>query len=96
MKTMKLLPGIIISVAIAAVAVWIEGLLPIHLIGAAVIAMFIGMIVNHFLNSKSVFAAFAGLLLVFPKNNMSNITMLKGKAFYPQRAKLFILYTLTI
>ena len=57
MKTMKLLPGIIISIAIAAVAVWIESLLPIHLIGGAVIAMFIGMIVNHFLYSKSVFAA---------------------------------------
>lgn len=57
MKTMKLLPGILISVAIAAVAVWIEGLLPIHLIGGAVIAMFIGMIVNHFLKSKAVFSA---------------------------------------
>lgn len=57
MKTMKLLPGIIISVAIAAVAVWIESLLPIHLIGGAVIAMFIGMIVNHFLKSEAVFAS---------------------------------------
>ena len=57
MKTMNLLPGIIISVAIAVVAVYIESLLPIHLVGGAVISMFIGMIVNHFLNSKSVFAA---------------------------------------
>ena len=57
MKTMKLLPGIIISIVIATVAVWIEGLLPIHLIGGAVIAMFIGMTVNHFMKSKEVFVA---------------------------------------
>ena len=56
MRTMKLFPGIILSIAIAAVAVWIEGLLPIHLIGGAVIAMFIGMIANHFIKSKTVFA----------------------------------------
>lgn len=47
MKILKLFPGILLSLAIAALATWIENLLPIHLIGGAVIAMFIGMFVNH-------------------------------------------------
>lgn len=42
------IPGFALAVVIAAVAKWIEGLLPIHLIGASVIALFIGMIINHF------------------------------------------------
>ena len=50
MKTLKLMPGILTSVIIAFVAVWLESLLPIHVIGSAVIAMFIGMIINHFLD----------------------------------------------
>ena len=57
MKTIKLLPGIILSVAVASLACLIESLLPIHLIGAAVIAMFIGMIINHFLKSTKIFAS---------------------------------------
>ena len=57
MKALKYLPGIAVSVAIAAVAVFIENLLPVHLIGGAVIAMFIGMIVNHFVGKNSVLAA---------------------------------------
>lgn len=48
MKILKLMPGIVTAVIIAFVAVWLESLLPIHIIGAAVIAMFIGMIVNRF------------------------------------------------
>lgn len=43
-----ILPGLAISLVIAAGARTIEGLLPIHLIGASVIALFIGMIVNYF------------------------------------------------
>ncbi len=42
----KRLPGIVLSVLIAAMATFLESLLPIPLIGAAVIAMFIGMILN--------------------------------------------------
>ena len=42
------IPGFVLAVLIAAVAKWIEGLLPIHLIGASVIALFIGMTINHF------------------------------------------------
>ena len=56
MKIMKLLPGIVLAAAIAAVACWIESLLPIHLIGSAVIAMFIGMFCNRYLDQTAVFA----------------------------------------
>ena len=55
MKILKIVPGIILSVGVAALACWMESLLPIHLIGAAVIAMFIGMILNHFLSDTKVF-----------------------------------------
>jgi uncharacterized integral membrane protein (TIGR00698 family) len=54
MKYLKLLPGVLLSMAIAALAMWIESLLPIHLIGSAVIAMFIGMILNTFLGKADV------------------------------------------
>lgn len=47
-KILKLVPGIIIALLIAAIAKYIESLLPIHLIGASVIALFIGMIINNF------------------------------------------------
>ena len=53
---LKLLPGIGLSVLIAAVATFIESILPIHFIGAAVIAMFIGIIINAFLKKTKVFA----------------------------------------
>jgi uncharacterized integral membrane protein (TIGR00698 family) len=56
MKTLKLIPGILLAVAVALVACWIESLLPIHLIGSAVIAMFIGMVLNHFLKQTTLFA----------------------------------------
>lgn len=56
MKTLKLAPGILLAVGVAALATLIESLLPIHLIGAAVIAMFIGMILNHFLKNTKIFA----------------------------------------
>ena len=48
MKLTKILPGLLLSLAIGFVACWIENLLPIHLIGGAVIAMFLGMLINHF------------------------------------------------
>ena len=56
MKLLKLLPGLLLSVAIATLACYIEQLLPIHLIGGAVIAMFLGMILNHFLKNTELFA----------------------------------------
>lgn len=45
-KFIKLFPGIIASLLIAVLATFIESLFPIHIIGAAVIAMFIGMLLN--------------------------------------------------
>ena len=57
MKVLKVFPGIILSVGVALFACWLESLLPIHLIGSAVIAMFIGMILNHFLRNTKVFAS---------------------------------------
>jgi uncharacterized integral membrane protein (TIGR00698 family) len=53
---LKFLSGIAVSVVIAAIACLIENLLPIHLIGAAVIAMFLGMVVNYFIGKNTVLA----------------------------------------
>lgn len=47
-KSLKIVPGFLLALAIALAARWIEALLPIHLIGASVIALFIGMAINHF------------------------------------------------
>ena len=54
---LKVVLGIALSVAIAFVACFIEDLLPIHLIGGAVIAMFLGMIINYFVKDMSFFSA---------------------------------------
>ncbi|MBE6727112.1 MAG: YeiH family putative sulfate export transporter [Ruminococcaceae bacterium] len=56
MKLVKLFPGIILSVGVAVFACWIESLMPIHLIGSAVIAMFIGILINHFLKNTNIFS----------------------------------------
>ena len=48
LNTVKILPGFILALCIAAVAKVVEGLLPIHIIGASVIALFAGMIINSF------------------------------------------------
>lgn len=53
MKTLKTLCGILLAFVIAALACYLESLLPIHVIGSAVIAMFIGMLINAFLNPKA-------------------------------------------
>ncbi len=55
MKFLKTLPGIGLSLVIAALALWLESLLPIHVIGASVIAMFIGMALNYLLRNTNVF-----------------------------------------
>lgn len=50
MKELKgLLPGFILSLVIALVATGIEMVLPIHIIGAAVIAMFLGIVTRSFI-----------------------------------------------
>lgn len=55
MKILKTLPGIALSMVIAFLALWLESLLPIHIIGASVIAMFIGMTLNYFLKGTDIF-----------------------------------------
>ena len=61
MKILKLFPGIILSAAIATVAClaehFLEKMIGIHLIGSAVIAMFIGMIINFFLKNTDIFSS---------------------------------------
>ncbi len=51
MKFVKMLSGILLSCLVAVVACFLESLLPIHIIGSAVIAMFLGMIINSFLKT---------------------------------------------
>lgn len=61
METVKkigaLVPGFALALVIAAAAKFLESLLPIHLIGASVIALFIGMIINHFRKPGEMFAS---------------------------------------
>ena len=47
-KFVNVIPGFAIALGIAVIAKLLESLLPIHLIGASVIAMFIGMMINAF------------------------------------------------
>ncbi len=44
----KLIPGIAMALLIAVIARTIEYFMPIHIIGASVIALFLGMIINYF------------------------------------------------
>ena len=46
-KYVAYIPGFALALVIAAVAKWLESLLPVHLIGASVIALFIGMAINR-------------------------------------------------
>ena len=55
-KILNYVPGIALSVIVAAIAWFIESIMPIHLIGAAVIAMFLGMLINYFLKDTKVLA----------------------------------------
>jgi uncharacterized integral membrane protein (TIGR00698 family) len=50
------LPGLAVALVIAAVAKWLESLLPIHMIGASVIAMFIGILINAIKKPNATFA----------------------------------------
>ena len=45
---LEILPGFAVSVLLAAIAKFIESILPIHIIGASVIALFLGMVINSF------------------------------------------------
>lgn len=48
----NLLPGFCAALVIAAVAKYLEGLMPIHLIGASVIALFIGIFLNPWVGKR--------------------------------------------
>lgn len=52
----QLVPGFAAAVAIALLATFLEGLLPIHLIGASVIALFIGMLCHSLVKVSSLTA----------------------------------------
>ena len=54
MNVLKIIPGVLLSVVVALVAYTIEYMLPIHIIGSAVIAMFIGMLINHFVKDTKI------------------------------------------
>lgn len=47
-NTIEILSGLFVSILIAVVAVFFENILPVHLIGASVIALFLGMVINYF------------------------------------------------
>lgn len=53
----SIVPGFCLAVLIAAVSKFIEGLLPVHLIGASVIALFLGMLIHHFRRPGSLLTA---------------------------------------
>lgn len=57
MKILKYFPGVIISALIALLSMWLESLLPVHVVGSAVIAMFIGMLLNGIVSKKTVFSS---------------------------------------
>lgn len=54
-KCVQILPGFLLSLVIALASKWLESLLPIHLIGASVIALFIGMLINRFCKPNETF-----------------------------------------
>ena len=54
MKIMKILPGFTAAVALAVVARFIESLLPVHIIGASVIALLLGMLINNFRSTAGI------------------------------------------
>lgn len=56
-RATMLLPGLFAALAVAAVSKFLESLLPIHFIGASVIALFIGMMINQIRKPGNVMAA---------------------------------------
>lgn len=47
-KTAKVIPGFLVAVVLAVISRFIESLIPIHVIGASVIALLLGMLINNF------------------------------------------------
>lgn len=55
-KIKEILPGLSLALAIALLAKLIEKALPIHIIGGSVLALFIGMILNNYMNTEKTLA----------------------------------------
>lgn len=55
--TKEILPGVLIAFLIALLSQFIESILPVHLIGASVIALFIGMILNFFMRKTTYYTS---------------------------------------
>lgn len=55
-KITEILPGFLLAAIVASIAKFLEGLLPVKLIGASVIALFIGMLINHFWHPTSFYS----------------------------------------
>ena len=53
-KTLTYLPGFLVAILIALSARWIESLFPFPFIGASVIALFMGMAINHFIKPNAI------------------------------------------
>lgn len=54
-KIQKILPGMMLSILIAYIAKIIENILPMHMIGGSVVALFMGMVLNNFISTEGVF-----------------------------------------
>lgn len=54
-KIINKIPGVLLAAIIAVIAMLIESLLPIHVIGSSVIALFLGMILNKSLGSDAIY-----------------------------------------
>ena len=52
---LNIIPGFLAALVIAVISKWVESLFPIHLIGASVIALFIGMIINQIKKPSNTF-----------------------------------------
>lgn len=52
----QLVPGFALAIVLAAIARGLEALLPVHLIGASVIALFLGMLINYFWKPNTMLA----------------------------------------
>jgi len=57
MKIQSYLPGFLTALLIAVIATYIESLLPVPLIGASVIALFIGIVMNQFMKPRKILDA---------------------------------------
>lgn len=53
-KIRRIAPGFALAIFIAIIAKFVENILPMHLIGGSVIALFIGMFLNNYINTDGI------------------------------------------